>query len=379
MTECTDMMITCTVHCFFSTRTNRVTQTQNPPTKKCIVCKILISVVPYQVHQTHVIFDTLCVFIIIIWDASSHKWSTYVEMFRTFSSIMFCGGCFISTIFILSILCVQCITLDNDKIKPPATISNTIQQTTSFLIPSKQTKPNQWQKIKEENKTEMNKASQIKVNKIRCHIKMLWHFASDLCVCVEHIDYGNKNRWIKVPTAIRNTYSHSKGKKRNTERSGSNEEQQEMIIADGLVNGFNADEMKNQNVNNNKAPDENLWHVSCESMDIKRTTDKDREWEKKDRVYVCDPNLHNLKESKMKREQKKSTHHHQIGSSAWDFRLHSMIDSLIFDFVILDAELFCHIWCFLLLLLSPVSYVRLSVYVCLYVVAGATFATSKIQ
>lgn len=25
-----------------------------------------------------------------------------------------------------------------------------------------------------------------------------------------------------------------------------------------LVNGFNADEMKNQNVNNNKAPDKNL-------------------------------------------------------------------------------------------------------------------------
>lgn len=35
-----------------------------------------------------------------------------------------------------------------------------------------------------------------------------------------------------------------------------------MILANGWVNGSTADEMKNQNVNNNKALDKNLWHVS---------------------------------------------------------------------------------------------------------------------
>lgn len=98
--------------------------------------------------------------------------------------------------------------------------------------------------------------TRMKVNKIRCHIKMLWHFASDLCVCVEHIDYGNKktNRWIKcrqryAPTIIqkahtltRNDFSRRFGKWLQC-----------------------CDKMKNQNVNNNKAPDKNLWHTFHEN------------------------------------------------------------------------------------------------------------------
>lgn len=226
---------------------------------KNIACKILNSVVSDQVHQTYAIFDT----------------PYYAEMVSCVndplilkSSVHFHRLCAVGSVRMLYFkpsYKVDTTHLVNDN-QPSAEkkISNTIQQTTSFSKPNKRQTSRKRERESENRKVKRKKASRIKVNKIRCHIKMLWHFASDLCVCVEHIDYGNKNRWIKCRQqyAIRTL---RKTNNRHCSYSTSIKEQQEMIFSQRLVNGFNADEMKNQNVNNNKAPDKNLWHVSCES------------------------------------------------------------------------------------------------------------------
>lgn len=121
--------------------------------------------------------------------------------------------------------------------------------------------------------------TQIKVNKIRCHIKMLWHFASDLCVCVEHIDYGNKktNRWIKCRQRYAPTIKYRKHT--HTTRNDFSRRFGKWLQC--------CDKMKNQNVNNNKAPDKNLWHTFHENRCAHEPTNqyKYKSWWKKSEVF----------------------------------------------------------------------------------------------
>lgn len=126
---------------------------------------------------------------------------------------------------------------------------------------------------------------------------MLWHFSSDLCVCVEHIDYGNKNRNIKMPTA---THTRMLGEQKSKENDFTRMVQQ---MASMLTK----------------------WKI--------KTSTITKHWIKIYDTFHC-------YWYKPRDRIEKYTVEHHIGSSARDLRLHSMIDSLTFGFVILDVVSF---------------------------------------
>lgn len=179
------------------------------------------------------------------------KWSTYVEIFRTLSSIIVFGLLHFNCIFdqdLIRIFFAHATQSDkrrrkrgNEKEKrdhnqpPPAKISiiqsTNTQQRYPFLSRSKMSA-----KRKTNAGTHTRAHTQIKVNKIRCHIKMLWHFASDLCVCVEHIDYGNKNeanRWIKCRQRYAPTINTQSEREREWAHTCTHKLHMKWFLADG--------------------------------------------------------------------------------------------------------------------------------------------------